>query len=181
MEPWLVIVDPQNIFTRPDSQWYANFFPHSIPAIQRLADHFGDQTIITRWIPAEEHIGSWKGYFEKWTFADQPADSPIFDLVPEAANWGNLVLDLPTFGKWGPELEAITGPTPTLILAGVATDCCVISTALAAADAGARIWVAPDACSGSNGINHEAALHLMRLYSPQIDLANSEELIKRFS
>ena len=44
------------------------------------------------------------------------------------------------------------------MLAGVATDCCVLSTALAAADAGCLVEVVADACAGSSDEAHERAL-----------------------
>ena len=56
------------------------------------------------------------------------------------------------------------------------TDCCVISTALAAADAGATLTVVTDACAGSTPENHQKALDVMSLYPPQITLATSAEI-----
>ena len=90
---------------------------------------------------------------------------------------GDPAVRLPTFGKWGPELAALTGPTPHLVVTGVSTDCCVVSTALAAADAGATLTVVTDACAGSTAENRAAALHVMSLYPPQITLATSAELV----
>ena len=69
------------------------------------------------------------------------------------------------------------GATPTLIVTGVSTDCCVVSTVLPAADAGARIVVVTDGCAGSTPENHEAALHAMGLYPPQVTLATSDEVL----
>ena len=97
--------------------------------------------------------------------------------MPEAQDLATEVVSLPTFGKWGPALQAITGPTPHLVLAGVSTDCCVVSTALAAADAGATITVVTDACAGSTPENHRSALDVMALYPPQITLATTDEAL----
>lgn len=100
------------------------------------------------------------------------------DLVPEARELTvRPTLDLPTFGKWGAELEAVIGGAP-VVLAGVSTDCCVISTALAGADAGARIAIAEDACAGSTGENHAAALHIMRLYPPELTIAGTAACVE---
>jgi nicotinamidase-related amidase len=82
-----------------------------------------------------------------------------------------------TFGKWVPDLVAITGETPHLVVAGVSTDCCVVSTALAAADAGATLTVVTDACAGSTPGNHRSALDVMALYPPQITLTTTAELL----
>lgn len=113
----------------------------------------------------------------EWEFARKPADDPLFGLVDEVADLADHVVTAPTFGKWVPELVALTGERPHLVLAGVSTDCCVVSTALAAADAGATITLATDACAGSTPENHAAALHVMGLYPPQITLATTDEVL----
>lgn len=53
----------------------------------------------------------------------------------------------------------------------------MISTALAAADAGATLTVVTDACAGSTPDNHRRALEVMALYPPQITLASCAEVL----
>lgn len=169
-EPWLVVIDPQRVFAGVDSPWASPMFDGIVAPVRELASRH--RTIVTRWVPgpAAERSGSWRAYFETWPFADRPAEDPLFDLVPEAAALGaDAIVDATTFGKW-PALEAVTGPAPDLVLTGVATDCCVISTALAAADAGATVRVVADACAGSTPENHAKALDVMALYAPQITI-----------
>ena len=170
-EPWLVVIDPQRVFAAPDSPWGSPMFGGIVEPVRDLAARH--RTIVTRWVPATrvERTGSWRNYFETWPFADQPADDPLFDLVPEVADLAtDGTVDATTFGKW-PALERVTGPAPELVLAGVSTDCCVISTALAAADAGATVTVVAAACAGSTPENHAKALDVMALYAPQITVA----------
>lgn len=175
---WLVVIDPQNIFASPDSAWGSPFFAETMPRIRSLADAFGERVLVTRWMPTADRSTSWGEYFEAWPFADQPPTDELFDLVPDAAGLSpRATLDLPTFGKWGPELESIVGHGGRIVLAGVSTDCCVLSTALAAADAGARVTVVTDACAGSTAENHAAAVHVMGLYPPQITLATAAEVL----
>lgn len=177
-EPWLVIIDPQNIFAAPGSEWGSPFFADVMPRIRSLADAFRDRVVVTRWLPTADRDTSWGDYFAAWPFADQPPTDALFDLVPAAAQLSaRPTLDLPTFGKWGPELEHIVGRGAEIVLAGVSTDCCVLSTALAAADAGVRLTVATDACAGSTAENHAAALHVMGLYPPQITLRTTAEVL----
>lgn len=87
--------------------------------------------------------------------------------------------DVNAFGKWNDALLTRVGAYPRLVLTGVSTDCCVISTCLAAADAGASVTVVSDACAGSTPENHAAALHVMSLYSPQVEVLTSEKLLAR--
>jgi nicotinamidase-related amidase len=176
-DAWLVVIDAQRIFASPDSQWGSPMFPAIVDPVRRLAAAAAERTVVTRWVPATEPQGSWAAYLEAWPFADVPEDDPLLALVPELADLGKQVVSLPTFGKWGYALQAVTGPLPHLVLTGVSTDCCVISTALAAADAGATITVVTDACAGSTPENHQAAMDVMALYPPQITLATSEEVV----
>ena len=177
---WLVVIDPQRIFADPSSQWGSPMFPAIVDPVRRLAARAGSRTVVTRWVPARDPQGSWATYLEAWPFADVAAEDPLLDVVDELADLVDsaaAVVSAPTFGKWGADLVAVTGPTPHLVLAGVATDCCVISTALAAADAGATLTVVTDACAGSTPENQRAALDVMALYPPQITLTTVEELL----
>lgn len=176
-DAWLVVVDLQRIFADPVSPWGSPMFADIVEPVRRLAAAAGERTVVTRWVPAADPQGSWRSYLDAWPFADVAADDPLLDLVPDAADLGRHVVSLPTFGKWGPDLEAVTGPTPHLVLTGVATDCCVVSTALAAADAGATVTVVTDACAGSSPQNQRAALDVMALYPPQITLATTADLL----
>lgn len=177
-DAWLVVVDPQAIFASPGSAWGSPFFAEAMPRIRDLADAFGDRVLVTRWMPTADRSTSWGEYFAAWPFADQPASDPLFALVPEAVGLSpHPTVDLPTFGKWGPHLEAVVGRGAHVVLAGVSTDCCVISTALAAADAGAHVTIAADACAGSTAENHAAALQVMGLYPPQITLSDTAAVL----
>ncbi len=176
--PWLVVIDPQSIFASTDSAWGSPFFADAMPRIRSLAGAFGDRVLVTRWMPTADRSTSWGAYFAAWPFADRPPNDALFDLVPEAQSLSiHPTLDLPTFGKWGPSLEGVVGRGAHIVLAGVSTDCCVLSTALAAADAGAFVTVAADACAGSTAENHAAAIHVMGLYPPQITVSDTAEIL----
>lgn len=167
-DAWLVVIDPQRIFADPASDWGSPMFAGIGLVVDDLVERFADRVIVTRWLPGTNRNGSWRDYFDRWPFADRPDRDPMFHLVDAANGWvRGSTLDVSTFGKW-PALQARTGPNPHLVLTGVSTDCCVISTALAAADAGATITVIADGCAGSTHENHAAALQVMGLYEPQI-------------
>ena len=181
--PWLVVVDPQVIFADPSSQWASPEFDAAMTVIERVAPAFGEHVLLTRWLPTaarstpEGLPTSWAGYFAQWTFADRPASDPLYDLVPRARKLTDRpTIDEPTFGKWGEGLRAVVGEAPHLVLAGVSTDCCVITTALAAADGGAHVQVLTDGCAGSTAEDGAAALRIMGLFDPQIRLTDSFRL-----
>ena len=74
----------------------------------------------------------------------------------------------------GPRPGRAVGPG-RLVLAGVSTDCCVLSTALAAADAGVHVQVVADACAGVDDDNHRKAIDIMRLYSPMLEIVSVDQ------
>lgn len=182
-EPWLLVVDPQRIFADPSSDWASPFFPAAMERISRLAARIGpERTIVSRWLPTADRGTAWGDYFAEWPFADVPADDPLYELVEPARDLSAYpTLDEPTFGKWGPHLAArigaAPGTTPHLLVTGVSTDCCVVTTVLAAADAGVRVSVVTDAVAHSSAENGEAALHTMSLFPPQVQLRTTDEII----
>ncbi|WP_374928816.1 cysteine hydrolase family protein [Kytococcus sedentarius] len=177
-EPWLVVIDPQAIFASPEaSEWGSAMFAEVVPTIRRLVDAHPGRVVITRFVADEEPTGSWVPYYREWPFAQVPDADPLYALVPELADVDALVVTEPTFGKWHDMLQAVVGETPHLRLAGVATDCCVIATALPAADDGAFVEVVTDACAGSTPANHELALQQMALFAPQITQVTSGEVL----
>jgi nicotinamidase-related amidase len=184
--PWLVIIDMQTIFSQYPKWWGCPKFNDIIQPILSLAESYGDRVLLTRFVDASNPQGSWVPYYQEFPFAAVPGSNPIYDLVPEIANLdrGDNVVTMTTFSKWGNEvhgLRARTGKDPHLVLAGVATDCCVLSTAMSAAEAGAFVTVALDACAGSSAENQLAAQRIMTGYAPLISISTTEELLAQTS
>jgi len=173
----LVVVDMQQVFGDPASPWFTPRFAEAEATIAGLVPAFGDRVVFTRFIAPERPEGAWVPYYEQWPFALVPADDPIYDLVLAFRDTGHAVVTEPTFGKWGPSLrDALRGSTE-VVLAGVSTDCCVLSTALGAADAGVHIRVAADACAGLSDADHQRALDAMALYAPLIEITDSAAVL----
>ena len=168
---WLVVVDPQAVFADPaTSPWGSPMWADTVPRIASLAAAYGrERTVVTRFVADPSLGGSWVPYYEDWPFALVPADDPLYAVVPELAGVGANVVTAGTFGKW-PVLRELMGDDAHLTLTGVSTDCCVLSTALPAADAGATVRVVASACAGSTPENHAQALAAMALYGPQVTI-----------
>jgi nicotinamidase-related amidase len=173
-EGWLVVVDLQHVFGDEDSPWTAPRFEEIRPRVRRLVEAFGDRVVWTRFVAPADPVGAWKEYYEQYDFALQPPDAEIYQLAEDPA--GRPVVDATTFGKWGPDLVEVVGEGP-LTVVGVATDCCVLSTVLPAADAGVRVRVVTDACAGASDEDHERALQVMAGYAPLLALATTDEVL----
>ncbi len=178
--PWLVAIDLQRVFAEVPSPWASSGFDAAADGIERLLPAFAGRTLFTRYVaPAQPH-GAWVPYFEAWPFARVPADDPMYEIVPRfaAAARAARVETRETFGKWDPQLHAAIDGVDEIVLTGVSTDCCVIATALAAADHGIRVTVVADACAGASPEDHQRALDAMALFTPLIELATVDEVLR---
>ncbi|MBW4031567.1 MAG: cysteine hydrolase [Acidobacteria bacterium] len=175
--PWLVAVDMQAVFGDPSSPWCAPEYARASAGIQRLLPAFGDRSVFTRFVAPVEPRGAWGRYYEQWPFALVPESDPLYALTPPFADLAPHVETRSTFGKWDPQLAAAVGGASEIVVAGVATDCCVIATALAAADAGVHVRLAVDACAGGTASDHQRALEAMELFAPLIELTTVDEVL----
>jgi nicotinamidase-related amidase len=176
--PWLVAIDMQVIFADPSSQWATPEYDRAAAGIKRLLPEFGDRVIFTRFVaPAKPH-GAWVPYYELWPFALVPHDDRLYDLTDHFADRAPHIETRETFGKWDAAFAATMGGSTEMVLTGVSTDCCVISTALAAADAGVHVRVAADACAGLSPADHQRALDAMALYAPLIEITTVDDVLE---
>lgn len=174
--PWLAVIDMQVIFGDPKSGWCTPGFDDITPAVKKLIDAFGERVVYTRFIAPTEPEGAWVPYYELWPFAINAGH--LDDMAPAFHPGDHTVVSLPTFGKWGAEFEKAIGGSRELVLAGVSTDCCVLSTALGAADAGVHVRVASDACAGMSEVDHQRALDTMSLYAPLVEITTVSEVLE---
>jgi nicotinamidase-related amidase len=170
----LVLVDMQRVFADADSPWATPDFAAILPTVAGLAKSFADAVTFTRFVAPERPTGAWRDYYAEWPFALQPPDAPLWDIVPELEPTGPTV-DATTFSKWGRALAERVGDA-TMVLCGVSTDCCVLSTAVAAADAGVAVRVVADACAGVSAESHRATLDVLALYAPLVRVVCSADL-----
>lgn len=176
MSSVLAVIDMQRVFEDPDSPWAVPRFAEAVAGISRLLPAF-DDVVFTRFVAPEKPEGAWIPYYEQWPFALQPPESDLWQLSAPFAARAVDTLDAPTFGKWTPDLAERVGPGGHLVLAGVSTDCCVLSTAIPAADAGIHVTVVSDACAGVDDAAHTRALDAMSLYAPLIEIRPAEDLL----
>ncbi|MFJ3698782.1 cysteine hydrolase family protein [Streptomyces sp. NPDC090052] len=172
--PWLVVIDMQWAFAEPGSAWSVPRYAQIEPVIDALCERFAGRTVHTRFVPDPAEPGQWARYYDRWSTMRRPPGSPLWGLTRHLPD-GAPVVSLPTFGKWGEELAALTAGAP-LVLCGVATDCCVLATALAAADAGRAVTVVADACAGADDRSHGDTLRLLGLLSPMVEVAGARSL-----
>ena len=138
----LAVIDMQHVFAEPGSPWAAPRFAEAAAGVRRLLPAFADRVTFTRFVAPEPARRRLAGVLRAVALRPAAAGRPdCGSSTDEFADRAPHVMDATTFGKWTPELAARVGPGGRLVLAGVSTDCCVLSTALAAADAGVEVLV----------------------------------------
>jgi len=178
LQTTLAVIDMQRVFGDHDSPWLTPRFAEIVGPIQRLVRAYQPRVVFTRFVAPGVPAGAWRSYYEQWPFALQPPDARIYQLADDFASDPGPTLDATTFGKWNGQLsEMVAGGR--LMLAGVSTDCCVLSTALAAADDGVGVRVVADACAGVTDESHAKALDILRLYSPIVEVVSLAEAIEQ--
>jgi len=176
---WLVVVDMQHVFADAASPWAAPRFAEIVEPVRDLAMAAGERTIWTRFVAPEVPTGSWADYYRRWPLALLPPDSSEYGIVDELASLPGVRIDATTFGKWTPEMSARAGDGSHLVVCGVSTDCCVLSTVLAAADAGQHVEVVADACAGVDDASHGRALAILALYAPIVEVVGVADVLGR--
>lgn len=169
-ETQLLVVDMQQVFADPTSPWAVPGFDGVVAAVAPLLEEYVGRAALTRFVPHEEPEGSWLDYYEAYPFAAAPGSEAQWELVSALQAHDLPVLDAPTMSKWTPDIAAMLDHPDTLVLAGVATECCVLATALAASDAGVRVRVVADACAGGSARDHDAALRVLGAFDPQVQV-----------
>ena len=174
---WLVVVDVQPVFLNADSPWFSPMLPEAVERIAELVPLFGDRVLFTRFVPPDEVTGSWKPYYEKWDFAYRPEARDLWDV---AAPWtGRRSVASHRFSKWE-VLRPLLGADPHVVMCGVSTDCCVMSTALAAVDDGAHLRLVADACAAKDDEIHQRSLAILASRAPQLVITSTvEERLRR--
>jgi len=173
---WLVVIDMQVAFADPASAWAVLGYAPAEKWIRVLTPGFEERVVYTRFVPDPAEHGAWAAYYDHWPTMRQTAASSTWDLTIETTTSAPIV-SLPTFSKWGPGLEDTVGADTPLVLCGVATDCCVLSTALGAVDAGRTVTIVEDACAGVSQRHHDESISLLGLLAPMVTITNARSLM----
>ena len=179
-------VDMQRMFAE-HTDWHTPWMAHVRPVVCRIATQFPQQTIFTRFIPAErpgEGRGSWGRYYERWASMTLERLEPGLDeLVPELAALvpPAEVVDKRVYSPWiAPDLERrLRGRgADTIVITGGETDVCVFATVLGAVDRGYRVVVVTDALCSSADETHDAALRMYQSrFGQQVETATAETVL----
>jgi nicotinamidase-related amidase len=174
---WLLVIDMQRVFADPASPWAVGQFDEVLAPIETLIAAYAGRVIATRYISPQPLVGAWEGYFEKFASLLLPSDDKAWDLML-AEHLSYRTETRATFGKWDSGMAAVLGSDAPIAVCGVATECCVFATVLAAIDNGRSVRVVADACAGSSPLFHDQALSLLSTFAPLVQITRSDEILR---
>lgn len=163
-------VDMQVMFAG-DTPWATPWLERVLPNVDALAERFRDETIFTRFLPAQSVSaapGRWQSYYERWPeMTGERLPAEMLDVVPLLSRHSPpaRIFDKHTYSPWidgrldrGLRARNVT----TLLVSGGETDICVLATVLGAVDLGYRVIIALDALFGSADETHDAVVTVFR-------------------
>ena len=173
---WLLVVDMQRAFADAPSPWAAPDFYAVLPRVERLIAAYQGRVVLTRYVPPKPLTGAWIGYYAAFPSLLLPESDAAWDLKVAAAA-GTAIETRATFSKWDARMAAVVGPDSDIAVCGVATECCVLGTILAAIDDGRSVRVMTDACAGGGRAAHEQTIALLAGFAPLVALALTDEAV----
>lgn len=175
---WLVVIDMQPAFGNDKSPWFVPGYAACAEKIVELVDLFQERVLFTCFIPPTQPHGAWRSYYAKHRFALEPRHHALWNLDPR---WtGRRCVSSHRFAKWR-EAAALIPQDSTLVLCGVATDCCVLGTAIEANDEGRKVRLIADACAAGTSTLHDAALCILGDRDGLLEVTDSQAEISRQS
>ena len=169
MKKMLLVVDMQNGFVNHHSE-------QVVPNVLRLIDSFskkGEPVVFTRFF---NHANSQWVKLIGWK---RLMESPETDLVPAIASAARLVFDKSSYTALTSDVQNYVKQQDVdrIVLCGVATDGCVLKTAVDIFEKGLTPIVVSDACASHAGQEvHEAGLMLIKRYIGKQQVVGLEEM-----
>lgn len=185
-----VVVDVQRLFAE-STPWQVNNIDSIVPFCAQLIRNRPESTAFARFVTPqvpESAAGRWQHYYRHWR--DVTLDRIDPDLLHVLPQLTQLAPAAPVLDKTGYSVFSTTEfdsllqkrRVESLVLSGVETDVCILSTALVAVDRGLRVIIVNDAVTSSSSQGHTAALEIMRLrFDQQIEIATTAELIEAWT
>ncbi len=166
----IIITDMQNVYLKGE-KWACKSISFAIENIIRLLNNCECEEIFTAFSAPKNPIGQWKTYNRVNADVNScPGKSEIIDeLKRYTKKYPLLIKDKYSSLSNEKVFEAAYKTINTggrIVLTGVVSECCVLSTAMAAIDLGVKVIYLKDAVSGSNKKTEKAVELIMRGMEP---------------
>ena len=181
-----LVIDMQRLFAEA-TDWHVRDIEAILPGCAALLCHAPDAAIFARFQTAatpDMASGMWKGYYRHWAGVTRDRIDPaLLEVVETLARLAPMapVIDKTGYSAFSsPDFASVLNVRGcrTLVLSGIETDVCVLSTVMEAVDHGLRVIVAQDAVTSGSAEGHRAAMQILQSrFDLQVELADTAEII----
>ncbi len=181
----ILIIDMQNVYL-PNQPWGCFSFNRSLQNIKKLIKsrekkNTHSRIFFTKFIHNPEATGTWAEYnIQNKEINNNAWMSEIVDELKGCAS-KYPVLSKSTYSSMGNKvLREEAKSASKIVITGVVSECCVLSTCFEAIDMGLHVVYLKDACSGINEENEQATARILESLSPvHVKIMTTDEYIKR--
>lgn len=169
----LIVIDMQNGFLNHHSR-------HILPAVTDLVDHWttaGGPVVFTRY---HNHPGSPFHRVMGWTRLQHAPETDIAPDLRDRAAAAHALVDKPAYTCFTDEASRLINQNgwTELVFVGVATESCVLKSAVDAFERGYTPWMVTDACASDAGAEvHQAGLTVARRLIGAAQLITTTDLL----
>lgn len=149
----LFLIDVQNGFVSSRTQ-------HVIPRIKQLIERFSGTFIL-----ATKFINSKNSGFTEIMHWERFKESPEIDVLPFVENCADYIIEKNTYSACSDEVIALLqkNNVTEVYIAGIDTDCCVLTTAVGLFENNIRPIVLEKYCASNGGENsHQSAITVLK-------------------
>lgn len=175
MKDLLLIIDMQNVFLK--GEWGVPSMTRAEENILKLAERY-PILAKTRHLSARDPIGTWARYNAQWGYLDE--DPWNFELTERIGGLEGPVFEKYTYSAFSnPKLLDLSAQFDRVILTGVQTEFCVLSTMLDGVDRGIDLIFVPDACAGEKPYLEQAVQEIVERMPVQVACCQTDDLMRR--
>ena len=153
----ILVIDMQNVY-RPGQPWGCRSFDRACRNIRKLLETSPSLVRFTKFVENPRPYGVWKEYnLVNREINGNPWMNAIADELSDFAR-RYPVLEKSVYSSMKiPEIRDAASGGRAVVLTGVVSECCVLSTCMGAIDLGVHVVYLRDACAG-DGPDTEAAV-----------------------
>ena len=184
MNDLFLFVDFQKIFEKGD--WKVPEIKNTLTRAKIARDTVAKirniTTIATRYLPPHgvclrNKDDAWFKYFKMYPNVPNDPDHEMYQHIENISC--DLSWESSGFSKWN-HSSTYTSPF-NVFITGVSTECCVLSTALSAIDAGATVYIISDACAAGSKNDHNLGLNILSRFAPNVQIIKTNDIIRLFN
>ncbi len=162
----LLVIDMQNVYTK-DQEWACEEVEKASDSILRLLNSRAlSQVIFTQYLATKHPEGVWKEYNK--VNAAVNADPWLNEMMSEFLPTQKIpCIHKSVYSSFAiPQVRELAKHASRVVISGVVAECCVLSTALSAIDAGCKVIYLTDAVAGLNATSRKEAENILSYLSP---------------